>query len=41
MHISKQNGKWLIDTEKDLKVYFINNRETANANSNNSAENKK
>jgi hypothetical protein len=43
MHISKQNGKWLIDSEKDLKVYFLNNRETANMNSanSNSEENKK
>lgn len=43
MHISKQNGKWLIDSEKDIKVYFINNRETANTNSavNNSENNQK
>lgn len=27
VHVSKQNGKWLIDSEKDLKVYFLNNRE--------------
>jgi len=27
VHVSKTNGKWLIDSEKDLKVYFINNRE--------------
>jgi hypothetical protein len=34
LHISKINGKWLIDSEKDLKVYFINNRENANSNTN-------
>jgi len=27
IHVTKTNGKWLIDGEKDLKVYFINNRE--------------
>jgi hypothetical protein len=27
VHISKTGGRWLIDSEKDLKVYFINNRE--------------
>lgn len=27
IHVSKTGGKWLIDSEKDLKVYFINNRE--------------
>lgn len=27
IHVTKTNGKWLIDSEKDLKVYFINNRE--------------
>lgn len=31
MHVSKIGGKWLIDTEKDLKVYFINNRENQSA----------
>jgi hypothetical protein len=34
VHISKQNGKWLIDGEKDLKVYYINNRENPLENSN-------
>jgi hypothetical protein len=27
VHVTKTNGKWLIDAEKDLKVYFLNNRE--------------
>jgi hypothetical protein len=27
IHVSRIGGKWLIDSEKDLKVYFINNRE--------------
>jgi hypothetical protein len=27
IHVSRVGGKWLIDSEKDLKVYFINNRE--------------
>jgi hypothetical protein len=27
IHVSKIGGKWLIDSEKDLKVYFLNNRE--------------
>jgi hypothetical protein len=27
VHVTKSNGKWLIDAEKDLKVYFLNNRE--------------
>lgn len=27
VHLTKTNGRWLIDSEKDLKVYFINNRE--------------
>ena len=27
IHVTKTNGKWLIDAEKDLKVYFLNNRE--------------
>jgi hypothetical protein len=27
VHLTKQNGKWLIFGEKDLKVYYINNRE--------------
>jgi hypothetical protein len=43
MHVVKINGKWLIDVERDVKTYFINNRENetdANANSSeNSASN--
>lgn len=31
IHVSKTGGKWLIDSEKDLKVYFINNRENQTA----------
>ncbi len=31
IHVSKTGGKWLIDSEKDLKVYFINNRENQSA----------
>jgi hypothetical protein len=27
LHIIKQDGKWQIISEKDLKVYFVNNRE--------------
>ncbi len=27
IHASKIKGKWLIDSEKDVKVYYINNRE--------------
>ena len=36
IHVSKVGGKWLIDSEKDLKVYFINNRE--NQSSDNSSQ---
>lgn len=32
----KQNGRWLINGEKDLKVYYINNRENETAGSSNS-----
>jgi hypothetical protein len=40
VHVSKTNGKWLIDSEKDLKVYFINNRENPTAdNANQSSDN--
>jgi len=40
VHVSKTAGKWLIDSEKDLKVYFINNRENPNAdNPNQSSDN--
>ncbi len=35
IHVSKTGGKWLIDSEKDLKVYFINNRENQSADSTN------
>lgn len=31
IHVTKTKGKWLIDGEKDLKVYFINNRENQSA----------
>lgn len=31
----KKDGKWLINGEKDTKVYFINNRENSDANSTN------
>lgn len=27
LHVNKQSNKWLINGEKDLKVYYINNRE--------------
>ena len=36
MNFIKQNGKWLINGEKDVKVYYINNRENPTVNSNNS-----
>jgi ketosteroid isomerase-like protein len=32
LHIAKTDGKWQIVGEKDLKVYFINNRENSNSN---------
>lgn len=31
MHVSKHDGRWLIDSEKDLKVHFINNRDNPGA----------
>jgi len=31
IHVSKTAGRWFIDAEKDLKVYFINNRENQTA----------
>lgn len=37
IHVTKTNGKWLIDGEKDLKVYFINNRENSSSDSSNTA----
>jgi hypothetical protein len=40
IHVTKTKGKWLIDGEKDLKVYFLNNRENQTAdNSNQTADN--
>jgi hypothetical protein len=39
IHVSKTGGKWLIDSEKDLKVYFINNRENQTADNTNQASN--
>ena len=40
IHVTKTNGKWLIDAEKDLKVYFLNNRENQLPdNTNQSADN--
>lgn len=35
IHVTKTNGRWLIDTEKDLKVYFLNNRENPTADTSN------
>ncbi|MBX7169550.1 MAG: hypothetical protein K1X72_01260 [Pyrinomonadaceae bacterium] len=43
MYFIKQKGKWLINGEKDVKVYYLNNRENTpdEANTNqNSSENK-
>jgi hypothetical protein len=34
MHLVKVGGKWLINGEKDLKVYFLNNRDNPTANAN-------
>jgi|SRR5215203_642883 len=40
IHVTKTKGTWLIDGEKDLKVYFLNNRENQTAdNSNQTADN--
>ena len=39
VHVTKTNGKWLIDAEKDLKVYFLNNRENPAADNSNTAPN--
>lgn len=39
IHVTKTKGKWLIDGEKDLKVYFINNRENQSADNSNQASN--
>jgi hypothetical protein len=35
VHVTKTNGKWLIDSEKDIKVYFINNRENQSSDNSN------
>lgn len=35
MYFVKQKGKWFINGEKDVKVYYINNRENADANTQN------
>lgn len=35
VHVSKTAGRWLIDSEKDLKVYFLNNRENPAADASN------
>jgi|GEM_PF-1915337 len=38
MELVKQNGRWLINGEKDAKVYYINNRDNAdNTNANQTA----
>jgi hypothetical protein len=38
MELVKQNGRWLINGEKDAKVYYINNRDNAdNSNTNQTA----
>lgn len=34
LHVNKQSNKWLVNGEKDLKVYYINNRENTAANAN-------
>jgi hypothetical protein len=39
VHVTKTKGKWLIDGEKDLKVYFINNRENQSADNTNQTSN--
>lgn len=36
MYFSKQDGRWLISGEKDVKVYYINNRENPLGSSNSS-----
>jgi hypothetical protein len=38
MYFIKQNGKWLINGEKDLKVYYINNRENNAAETNSNTD---
>ncbi len=39
VHVTKTNGKWLIDSEKDIKVYFINNRENQSSDNSNQTSN--
>lgn len=39
MHLAKNGGKWVIDGEKDLQVYYINNRPNATGNNANTAAN--
>ena len=39
IHVTKTNGRWLIDAEKDLKVYFLNNRENPSADNANQSSN--
>jgi hypothetical protein len=39
IHVVKIKGKWLIDVEKDVKVYFINNRENEEDGNTNSTDN--
>ncbi len=38
VHVTKTNGKWLIDSEKDVKVYFINNRENQSSDNSDQSE---
>ncbi len=39
IHVTKTNGRWLIDSEKDLKVYNLNNREYPAADNTNQTSN--
>ena len=39
IHVTKTNGKWLIDSEKDVKVYYINNRENSSPDNTNQTSN--
>ena len=39
VHVVKIKGKWLIDGEKDIEVYYINNRKNETAANTNSSEN--
>ncbi|HEX8246836.1 MAG TPA: hypothetical protein VF599_01530 [Pyrinomonadaceae bacterium] len=38
MELVKQDGKWLINGEKDAKVYYINNRDNESDNTNQTAD---